>query len=174
MRSVQAMHLVLLQSSCGSTCPAKDTMVQQAETSLAVQSHAGFQLWINLPAKDKMMKPRLVLPPGWLPPRLWLPAFCACTLFALPCSRHHPTAHITERVRRSPARYQDYQAEDIPVAEKDGASGGPLSPPASLRPCMLGLSLQSASKGGSLAAEVPLAVLHRDPLVCSLLTLLLS
>lgn len=39
---------------------------------------AGFQLWINLPAKDKMMKPR----------------------------------------------YQDYQAEDIPVAEKDGASGG--------------------------------------------------
>ncbi|KAI7838766.1 hypothetical protein COHA_007559 [Chlorella ohadii] len=36
----------------------------------------GFQLWINLPAKDKMMKPR----------------------------------------------YQDYQAEDIPVAEKDGAS----------------------------------------------------
>lgn len=46
--------------------------------------NAGFQLWINLPAKDKMMKPR----------------------------------------------YQDYQADDIPVAEKDGASGRASCPSA--------------------------------------------
>jgi len=76
-------------------------MVQQVETSLAVQSHAGFQLWINLPAKDKMMKPR----------------------------------------------YQDYQAEDIPVAEKDGASGGPLSQLASLRPCMLASAFKVQARG---------------------------
>ena len=88
----------------------------------------GFQLWINLPKAHKMVKPRCD------PTAMLHLGSLTATSPPMPC--RHPVAcvvNVTWRLDIYPGeiscscfsvdwscRYQDYQADDIPIVEKDG------------------------------------------------------
>ena len=54
----------------------------------------GFQLWVNLPAKDKMVKPRYQDTPPEKIPVIQLPGECNCLVLSLSYSHSYPPTYL--------------------------------------------------------------------------------